>query len=148
MNGIKNKAKENANEMEFNHAGARKLALEEGLLVDVSDEARKVGFRCPVTLTRAVYEQYVRVPEVATGKDEAGRLRDLLWMLSHATGERGAVSPALETKYRLGSAEVVLFRLFDQNGKGPEFCPAILKAVCGAGDEDEQVITVMLRDEA
>jgi hypothetical protein len=36
--------------------------------------------RFPVFLTRAVFDNYVVVPEGVTGQDEAGRLWDVVWM--------------------------------------------------------------------
>src|SRR5712692_8787925 len=61
-------------------AYTRTQALEDGVLVDVSETAREAGIKFPVALTAAVWGQYVEVPEGVTGQDEAGRLWDILWM--------------------------------------------------------------------
>ena len=62
----------------------RAQAIEDGILVDVSETAREAGFRIPVAITRAVWERLVALPEGYQGfQDEAGRLWDVLWMARH-----------------------------------------------------------------
>src|SRR3990167_6425937 len=68
---------------------SRAQALEDGVLVDVSETAREAGIRYPVALTRAVWESCVTVPTRADGspvpcQDERGRLWDVVWMLAVA----------------------------------------------------------------
>jgi hypothetical protein len=58
----------------------RAQALEDGVLVDVSETAKEVGIKFPVSLTATIWEQYVEVPEGISGQNEAGRLWDILWM--------------------------------------------------------------------
>jgi hypothetical protein len=62
----------------------RAQGIQDGALVDVTAEARAIGIRCPVALTRAVHGRYVIVPAGVQCQDEAGRLRDVLWMLRWA----------------------------------------------------------------
>ena len=62
----------------------RAQAIEDGILVDVSDTAREAGFNIPVALTRTVWERLVALPEGYRGfQDERGRLWDVLWMARH-----------------------------------------------------------------
>jgi hypothetical protein len=42
---------------------SRPQAIQDGVLVDVSDTAREAGVYLPTALTRAVWERYVREPE-------------------------------------------------------------------------------------
>lgn len=114
------------------YAYSRAQAIEDGVLIDVSDMAREAGFTRAVALTRAVWESFVRVPERVSGQDEKGRLWDVLWMLRVAI---------------LNSADNPLFYslLVQNDDNGPK--EVRLKAVCGPGDEAEPVITVMLPEE-
>src|SRR4051794_40044352 len=61
----------------------RTQAIEDGSLVDVTATAKEAGFRYPVTLTAAVWAEYVAVPDGVECQDEAGRLWDVLWMCRH-----------------------------------------------------------------
>ena len=59
----------------------RAQAIEDGILVDVSDTAREAGFKIPVAVTRSVWDRLVALPEGYLGfQDESGRLWDVLWM--------------------------------------------------------------------
>ena len=112
----------------------REQALADGVLVDVSAVAHEAGIRYPVSLTRAVWDRYVEVPECVAGfQDRDGRLWDIVWMLRHGI-LRSKVSQEL------------LFELYVANEPGrPKLIT--LKAVCGPGDTAKAVITVMLPDE-
>lgn len=57
-------------------------AVRDGMLVDVSEMAREVGFTIPVSVTRALWDQYV-TPDprsIPNGQSIEGRLWDTLWM--------------------------------------------------------------------
>ena len=41
----------------------RAQAIEDGILVDVSETAREAGFKIPVAITRAVWDRLVALPE-------------------------------------------------------------------------------------
>jgi hypothetical protein len=111
----------------------RAQAIEDGVLVDVSDTAREAGLVFPVALTRAVFETYVTVPPKVQAQDEAGRLWDVLWML------RAGI------KASRGGREI-RYQLYVRNdNRRPKL--VTLKALCGPGDDAEPVITVMLPEE-
>ena len=61
----------------------RAQAIADGVLVDVTQDASKAGFRCPVALTRAVWDLCVALSPAAKRacNDESGRLWDVLWMM-------------------------------------------------------------------
>ena len=62
----------------------RAQAIEDGILVDVSETAREAGFRIPVVVTRSVWDRLIALPEGYLGfQDEGGRLWDVLWMARH-----------------------------------------------------------------
>ena len=115
------------------YAYTRKEAIEDGLLVDVSQMAKKAGIAIPTAVTAAVRERYVAVPDAVGWQDETGRLWDVLWMLRCAVA-RGAKGS--EVRYTV---------MVDNDGLGPR--PVELKAVCGPGDDGEPVSTIMLPDE-
>lgn len=116
------------------HSYTRAQALEDGVLVDVSETAREAGIKFPVALTRAVWESYVAVPEGVVRQDEPGRLWDACHTLRCEI-------------LRSGGGEVLYYRLYVRNTNcRPKL--VTLKAVCGPGDQAEPVITVMLPEES
>lgn len=126
--------------MEVIHAYTRKQAIEDGVLVDVSDVAEECGLKWPTAITRSVWSRYVQVPPDVSWQDEKGRLWDILWMLRFAI--------VMAKRNDSGSDDRLLFRLRVQNEDKPGDPPLVsLKAVCGPGDDAEPVITVMLPDE-
>ena len=62
----------------------RSEALEDGVLIDVTETAREAGFRVPVAMTPAAWAACVEIPAGVTCQDEAGRLWDVLTMLRYA----------------------------------------------------------------
>jgi hypothetical protein len=62
----------------------RAQAIEDGVLVDVSEKARETGIIFPTALTAAVWEKCVTVPEKTPWQDEIGRLWDVLTVLRFA----------------------------------------------------------------
>src|SRR5271154_2679590 len=60
---------------------SRAQAIEDGVLVDASSQAKEAGIKYPVALTSAVWTRCVEVPPGVVCQDEAGRLWDVLWML-------------------------------------------------------------------
>lgn len=114
-------------------AYTRAQALEDGVLIDVTTVAREAGFRFPVAVTAAVWGAYIAVPANVPGQDEAGRLWDILWMLKYSI------------RNSAGGSEIQFIVLVRNDEREPQ--PVTLKSVCGAGDNGEPVITVMLTDE-
>ena len=118
------------------YAYTRAQALEDGVLVDVSEMAKEAGIKYPVALTATVHGKYVEVPEGVTGQDEGGRLWDILWMLRCAAGRC--------------HGDTLYFQLYvrNHNRERLDYQDLVtLKALCGPGDQGEPVITVMLPDE-
>src|SRR5438034_5774716 len=102
----------------------RAQALEDGVLVDVSEMAKEAGIKFPVALTATVYGQYVEVPEGVTCQDETGRLWDILWMFRCAAAKF--------------DGSTLLFKLHIRNDNRDGTPPVVaLKAECGPGDDAE-----------
>lgn len=112
------------------HTYTRRQALEDGVLIDVTETAKQVGIAIPTAVTAAVWERYVRVPDAVSWQCEDGRLWDVLWMLRCAVA-RGAAGS--EVRYTV---------MVDNDGLGPR--PVELLAKCGGGDDGEPVSTIML----
>lgn len=113
----------------------RAEAIDDGILVDVTETAQEAGIKHPTALTVAVWERYVKVPDGVEGQDEQGRLWDILWMLRSAILGAGS-----------GPTDRLDFHLFVKNDLGSPRKVG-LKVVCGPGDDGEPVITAMLPDE-
>lgn len=109
---------------------SRADAIEDGVLVDVSETAREAGIKFPVAVTRRVWDEIV-TPDDSRGQDEEGRLWDLVWMLRNAAA-------------RNGGSEILFKLAVVQNNKHEI---VTLKAICGPGDGGEPVITVLLPEE-
>ena len=88
--------------MEVIYSYSRAQAIEDGVLVDVSEMATEAGFKHPTALTRAVWDDCVRVPEGLSDQDEEGRLWDVLWMSAFAIRKHRA-------KHRIDSVRVDLY---------------------------------------
>lgn len=123
------------------YAYTRAQALADGVLVDVSETAREAGFRWPVAMTHAAWEDCVAWSEDDSRRqvhqDETGRLWDVLWMAFCTI--RGAPS---------GDGQLVysLYRV-PRDGKSIKAVLIQLKVVAGPGDDGEPVITLLLPGE-
>ena len=113
----------------------RAQAIEDGVLVDVSEMAREAGIKFPVAVTEAVWHIYI-LPDEILKRDHfqsmEGRLWDTLWMFR---------CYARNMKDRL-----LYFPVIFEMGQDEPWTVK-LKAVCGPGDAGEPVITIMLRNE-
>jgi hypothetical protein len=114
----------------------RKQAIEDGVLVDLTEWARTTGFTIPVACTAAVWHQHVVPPEGTRelGQSERGRGHDLLWMLFVAI------------KRQPGAADRLTYQVIFLNRRR-KHQTVTLKALCGPGDDGEPVMTVLLPNE-
>ena len=115
---------------------SRRQALEDGVLVDVSEMAREAGFRYPVAVTRAVWDGVVTPDDEsrALGQSEAGRLWDVLTVLRVAIRRSKGPAQILEFQVLVADRETSLRTV-------------TLKAVCGPDDDWSPCIAVMLPQE-
>ena len=116
-------------------AYTRAQAIEDGVLVDLSDLAREAGFKFPLAVTQGVWAVLNPMKELeAAGQDMTGRAWDMLTILRHAI--RGASR----------TDEVCFAPLFLQE-PGQKVVAVEMLAKCGPGDDSEPVITVMMKGE-
>ena len=120
----------------------REQAIDDGVLVDVSEMAKEAGFKFPVAMTIASYEDCVAWDEADNIRknwiqDVPGRLWDVLYMAMFAI------------KTATSGGQVLNYELYrvPRHGKGVKPRRTQLKLVCGPGDNAEPVITIMLPDE-
>ena len=129
------------------HTYTRAQAIEDSVLVDVSEAAREAGILWPVAVTAAAWADCVAWSDADeqrkrdyTGQSESGRLWDLCWMLSlsmQAAASRGRATQKLS---------FVLSRV-PREGRGVRPRLVRLHFIVGPGDAGEPVITVLQPDE-
>jgi hypothetical protein len=127
--------------MELIYSYTRAQAIADGVLVDVSAQAKETGFRVPVALTCAVWEdcalwtEHDEATNAGQGQSTEGRLWDILTMAylaaTRTDGDRAPFS---------------LFRV-PRNGDNGSSLRVDLVLTIHPGDEGEPVCTIMLPDE-
>lgn len=124
------------------YAYTRAQAIDDGMLIDVSEMAREAGFCVPVAITAAAWDDCVAWSsddsKRQTHQDETGRLWDVLWMASVAA-----------RMCRDEMRDTIYYRLHrvPRGGRGRLPRLAKLKIVASAGDAGEPVLTIMLPTE-
>ncbi len=123
------------------YAYTRAQALEDGFLVDVSETAKKAGFKVPVAVTCAVWKRHIEWSDEDTNnqtlQDQGGRLWDVLSMLMIAI------------KMSRSHPNQIIYQLnvIPRDGKSRSAKCIKLKSFIGDGDQGEPVITIMLPPE-
>jgi hypothetical protein len=114
----------------------RKQAIEDGVLVDLTEWAREAGFAISVACTSEVWHRYIQPPPGTTelGQSERGRAHDALWLLFLAI--RRAAS----------GTDLLMFEVAFLQAPG-RIERVQLKATCGPGDEGEPVLTLLTPNE-
>jgi hypothetical protein len=124
---------------ELIHTYTRSQAIQDGYLVDVTQTAMEAGFRLPVAITRAAWEDCVEWTEEDSqrqlSQDEAGRLWDVLWIA------------ALAARRNKGERLQFQFYRVPRGGRGVRPRLTGLQLVLGPGDQDEPVITILMPNE-
>jgi hypothetical protein len=117
------------------YAYTRTQAIQDGVLVDVTETAKEVGFKLPVVITEALHNRLTPTKaDAGPGQDYDGRLWDVLWLA------------AFTIKLADRSTDTVTFTVVLQEVEArsgqPQNIDLRLGAVCGPGDEGEPVITI------
>lgn len=113
----------------------RAQALEDGVLIDLTQWAREAGFTLPVAVTQGVWGVLTPSKELeAEGQDVAGRAWDMFTILRLAIR-------------RAGETDTVYFAPLFTREAGRAAEAVEMWSKCGPGDHGEPVITVMLRGE-
>lgn len=124
----------------------RAEAIADGTLVDVSDTARKMGFKFPVALSAAVWHDvaqwtdYDDAKQGGAGQSTEGRLRDLLLMGFQA----------IKRAPRGGGLSRLEFSMLRVPRDGQSAKPTLVEHLilhCGPGDNLEPVLTIMFPDD-
>jgi len=115
---------------------SRAQAIEDGVLVDLTQWAGETGFRIPVACTSEVWHRYIQPPPgtAELGQSERGRAHDVLWLLYVAI--RNAPS----------GIEQLMFEVAFLQAPG-RLESVQLKAICGPGDQGEAVLTILMPHE-
>ena len=107
---------------------SRADAIEDGVLVDVSEVARELGIKYPVAVTQAVWGRWVEYRGAAAGQSVQGRLWDVLNVFRFTAMGK----PGRRWSFKVSA--------YENGGRGRL---ADLYAVCGPGDTADPVITIM-----
>ena len=121
------------NDRQHIFAYTRKQAIEDGVLIDVSEMAKEAGFKYSTTLTSMLWQAAVAVPPDLEGEqDENGRLWDVLSMA------------AVVARQQRTPTDTVHFVVAVRNEPNRPLLDVRIKAVCGPGDDAKPVVTLML----
>ncbi len=117
---------------------SRAQAIEDGVLIDVTETAKEAGFKYPVAITVGVFEQVVRTPEIAAaqGESDSGRLWDVIYLCACAARKIDA-DHETDTSY---------FQVLATDADGNKQLHQLWSR-CGPGDTAEPVVTIMLISE-
>ena len=113
----------------------RAQAIEDGVLIDVTDDAKATGFKVHTVVTDNLYYRYVEVPTGldAEGQSRAGRLHDVLVLaLFAARSSKGTDRVYFKVDFLMEPG-----RLEEAN----------IIAHIGPGDHGEPVLTLMLPED-
>jgi hypothetical protein len=117
------------------YAYTRAQALADGILVDVTETAKEVGFNLPVAITEALHNCLTPTKaDASIGQTYDGRLWDVLWLAAFSIK---LVDPSMDAV----TFTVVQQEVETKSGQ-PKKVEIRLRAVSGSGDEGEPVITI------
>jgi len=121
------------------YAYTRAQAIEDGVLVDVTETAKEAGIKYPTAVTEALWNGYIEPKERLKdlGQSVQGRLWDVLFLFAFAA--RGSSKGCNELFYSVNF-------LMEREEKCCQETVE-LKAVCGPGDDSSPCITLMLENE-
>jgi hypothetical protein len=124
-----------SNTFECIYSYTRKQAIDDGVLIDVSNLASEVGIRFPVAVTSALYSGHITPSEdlEQCGQSVSGRLWDVLIMLRFLAANSNEATLRFDVFFLM------------EPGSEPE--PVKIKAMCHPGDNREPVITIMYPEE-
>ena len=114
---------------------SRREAIDDGVLVDVTQSATEAGFKVPVALTSAAWSDCVEWTDADNSQmafqDQPGRLWDVLWMALNATRRPGA-----------GDRVTFIVHRVPRDGSSVAPLPVTLVMHIGPGDTAAPVITI------
>lgn len=123
-------------ESEFGYTGSRTEALERGDLIDATEEAENVGFKWPVAITLAVWEDCVQW----TNEDNKRQVRQSekrrLWDVIFHCAFHVRTGNSQSDKMRF------LARRIPRDGRTKRVRSVVLEVVAHHGDDNEPVLTI------
>ncbi len=119
-------------DFELIYSYSRAQAIADGVLIDVTAQARDTGFKLHSVVSDNLFNGYIVPPKGLEGEGQSveGRLHDVLWMVLVAARKQSEGS-YVETD--------VLFLMAPGRQEKVK-----VVAVVGPGDEGEPVLTIML----
>ena len=131
----------------------RQNALDDGVLIDVTKEAREAGFAIPVAMTAESFGRCVAWTKddskrTGTYQDQAGRLWDVVWMAHVAVRsvtKNGAEASrfARDVHQSSGGSQLTYDLYVVPRDKGGKPKRTSLKLMIGPGDDLRPVATIM-----
>lgn len=111
----------------------RQMAIDDGVLIDVSELAKEAGFKVPVAITDNLYNKWIEPDEYSkrAGQCTTGRLWDVLIHLHLAC--------------KSSKSDTVFINVVFSSEDGSTTVK--IKSVIGPGDKGEPVMTVMFPEE-
>jgi hypothetical protein len=117
------------------YAYSRAQAIADGVLVDVTEMAKEVGFKLPVAITEALdHRLNPTKADQGLGQDYDARLWDVLWIAAFTIKLADPGTDTVSFTVALQQADV-------KSGQPRNF-DLHLRAVCGPGDDGEPVVTI------
>src|ERR1017187_7687916 len=127
----------------------RKQAIEDGVLVDITEMAKDAGIKYPVAITSTAFFGYVAPDPMPPGQDLKGRLWDLFTMFRLAAKRSEGPNLEFNIQFVLGGIRVGPAERPVKTIVGSwHIVEVTLQAVCGPGDDPAPVVTIMLTDES
>jgi hypothetical protein len=113
----------------------REQAIADGVLIDVTEQAKATGFKLPTVVTDNLYHQYIEPPAGLAGEGQSvtGRLHDLLTL-------------ALFAAKRAANSDRVYFKVSFLMSPGRSESVEVIAHI-GPGDSTEPVLTIMLPED-
>ncbi len=127
---------------ELIYSYSRKDAIEDGVLVDVSETAKEAGIIFSTAVTDTVWENYIEWSDEDTKRTKAcqdidGRLWDVLYMAYYS----------IKTANKNNSVLLYKLNVVPRYEKLSLPKEVTLKIVCGPGDDLKPVLTIMMPNE-
>lgn len=114
---------------------SRAQAIEDGVLIDVTEQAKQSGFKLPVAIGDHLFNGYITPPDGLEGEGQSfeGRLHDVFEMLKAAA------------TCRWNESRVIFEVIFLM---APRMIEKVqILAVAGPGDNGEPVLTICLPED-
>ena len=123
------------NDWNLIYSYTREQAIADGVLIDITEQAKATGFKLPTVVTENLYHHYIEPPAGLSGEGQsvAGRLHDLLTL-------------ALFAAKRAVNSDRVYFKVSFLMSPGRSETVQVIAHI-GPGDNAEPVLTIMLPED-